>query len=149
MSPDEAVEQAALLDVPANIAGLYVAALDEARRWREAAAAIEQHLVLVLDSYNERQILIDGLGLFQRERKQSRKAWQHDDLWRDVVKRGLAERRFDPSTGEVQTELDSVLAALRKALSPSWKTGGLKDLGLDPDEYSEGAWTDAVRVTRP
>lgn len=149
MTPDECVEAAVLSDVASNVAAILIAAQDECARWRKAAQDIEQHLVLLMDSMEDKQLLIDGLGLFQRTRSQSRRAWDHDSLWRDIVRKALAERRLDTATGEVQTEIDSVLAAIRKAVSPSWKLTGLRDLGLDPDEYSEGSWSDGVKVTRP
>jgi hypothetical protein len=82
-----------------------------------------------------------------------RKGWAHKDLW-SAVTRVAQEKaagttiQFDPETGERISELRLGVACaidvVRKATpSPSWTQTGLRELEIDPDEFSStsgGRW---------
>lgn len=74
-----------------------------------------------------------ALGHFEVMRGTARKTWQTDVL-RELVPTRAAT---DPDTGEVDP---GRLEAARKALGAagaSWRAGGLKALGINPDLYCE------------
>lgn len=148
MTPNEVLEAALLSDVPANVGALLVEAQRQVKAWREVAAAIEEHLVLVMDGHDAKQFMVDGLALFQRQNQSTRRGWQHADLLRDVKRAALANRQLNVETGEVQTEAEAVAQAIEACASISaWKLEGLRRYGLDPDEYVETNWKASVRVT--
>ena len=79
---------------------------------------------------------IDGVGALTIRSGSTRKEWDHTELRRDVTV-ALADR-LALSVADVER----VLAAFFEIATPSWKVGrlgvdgGLRGLGLDPDEYS-------------
>lgn len=75
-----------------------------------------------------------------------RTGWEHDELWRRVLAAGLDERAVDLETGEIEREADALLRAVRECVGPSWKVTGLRDRGIDPDEFCETRPGWSVRV---
>jgi hypothetical protein len=80
-------------------------------------------------------------GMVTVEPPSTSRSWQSDDLLREVVR-----RVFDPEgTGVLDdaaiAAIDQLVPVLATVLSMSrstpWKVTGLKDLGIDPDEYAE------------
>lgn len=66
-----------------------------------------------------------------------RKKWDHDALINDVSKR-IMQASVDLDTGEVtMTTRQMIEAALKCAGVSYWKSGELKKLGLEIDEYCE------------
>lgn len=75
---------------------------------------------------------VDGIGVVQVRRGSNRKAWQHDDLAKQVIDTHLTD-----TDGEIPTPWE-VRDWLLEALAPSyWRAGVLKSLGIQPDEYCE------------
>lgn len=111
-------------------------ALHETQMARKSLQATEDFLIeRVHDAWGQdfktpRQV--EGVGTVRAFRGKDRKAWQHEALVRDVVDRNLAA-----TEGEVPDPF-TVAGWIREAAGFSyWKTGALKALGLDADEYAE------------
>jgi hypothetical protein len=94
---------------------------------------VEDH---VADLMPDKVVELDGLPPMERRRGTDRKAWDSDDLLRDVV-RTVSD--LDTTTGELRVDPDRLLTVLRQVVpftgSLSWRVVALRDLGLDPDEY--------------
>jgi hypothetical protein len=69
----------------------------------------------------------------------SRRAWQHDALRREVIRRaGFAETLVDPATGESTSPGQIIEEFMRYAHVDYWKVKSLAAIGVEVDEYSEG-----------
>jgi hypothetical protein len=71
-----------------------------------------------------------------------RTKWDHESLWAQVTARGRDERQVDKDTGEVlESEGEAVARTLRACVGQGpWKVTGLREIGLDPDEYCEKSY---------
>ena len=88
-------------------------------------------------SMPDKRIEVDGVGVVERRSGSTRKSWQSEDLLRELVQ---ACSTVD-ANGEMHTDPEALLAVLKAAVpftaSLGWRVGALRDLGLDPDEWSE------------
>lgn len=75
-------------------------------------------------------ILVDGEA-FRMRGGTDRKAWDHGEVKHDLVPL-LADR-----LSLAVTNVERVIDAWTACCGYSWKTTGLKDYGLDPDEYCQ------------
>ena len=115
---------------------LLMASLRDARQAiDECYKAVERH-VLNLDTPKSFEVV--GLGLVERKRSVSRKAWDNDGLWNHVV-RYARDNDADP------------VAVLSDCCRPSWRTTPLKAIGVQIDEWCEETWgaESVVLPTRP
>lgn len=65
--------------------------------------------------------------------------WDTDRLFSVLVARACDERQVDEETGEYEREGDAVGRVLRSCLgkNPGWTATGVRDAGLDPDDYRQ------------
>jgi hypothetical protein len=108
---------------------------------QDVARAFDEVELLFLGVAGEKKIEVPNVGLFEVKSSVRRTQWAHDDLFRSVIAR-LADEpgllydedgvRLPPAAMAA-----NVVARLRDVLSPSWKITGLRNLGLDPDEYAQ------------
>ena len=85
----------------------------------------------------EKKVYIDGLGEIERRTTITRK-WESAELLDNICRLALTDR----DTGEVPMDLLNRVTALLKASLPitqslNWRVTGLKDLDIDPDEFSD------------
>lgn len=74
---------------------------------------------------------VDGVGAVTVRWGSARTQWAHGELTPKVVAR-IAEKQGYP-IAPIRAVVDAWLAVA----SPSWKVTGLKELGIDPDEYCQ------------
>jgi len=87
-------------------------------------------------------------GLVEISKRRNRK-WDHDELIRNLTRVALDTREFDPATGELleRPTWERVADAIKACAGIGyWRTGALKDHGLNPDEFVETTST-AMTVT--
>lgn len=163
---DLLAEQIDQIDNAPTLAGLLLSLRTLKALVAECYAETEKQLLAVMGE--DKRLEVPGLGVFEAKPEKGRKAWQWDDLCRDLLPLALAERRVDEETGEVEGEGEAVLRVLRDCISFSGgKVGrkrkgtdeyvsGLRARGLQPDEYCQEApewsWSVAlppVDVERP
>jgi hypothetical protein len=127
----------------------YAELQDKIRDLRDLAADVEQRIVELAE---HDKWVVDRVGLVEVRPGRSTVKWDSDLLWSATVEHGRRHLDLDPATGEVQTEGESVGAALRKVLgrSPNFTRGGVASLGLEPDRFCEfGArGRDTVKIER-
>jgi hypothetical protein len=75
---------------------------------------------------------VEGVGVVRAFRGQARKAWEHESLVHDVVDAHLAQL-----DGEIPDPFTTARWIREAAGFSYWKSGALKALGLDPDDYCE------------
>lgn len=85
----------------------------------------------------EKKVYIDGLGEIERRTTITRK-WESEELLHNICRLAL----IDQDTGEVPMDLLHRVTALLKASLPvtaslNWRVTGLKDLDIDPDDFSD------------
>jgi hypothetical protein len=75
--------------------------------------------------------------------------WDHDETTKHVVARALDDRQVNEATGEIEPSWAAVARAIRECGGIGyWRTGALKQRGLDPDEFAEiTSRTPTVRMT--
>jgi hypothetical protein len=100
---------------------------------------LEQALAQAMAGKN---LIVEGVGTFERTKKKNRTQWDKDDLLRVVID----SRKFDPMTGELidETPLDRVLACWNL---PAPRLTALRDRGIDVDEFchsEDAGW--AIRL---
>lgn len=85
----------------------------------------------------EKKVAIDGFGMVEKRTTSSRK-WDSEPLLNDLCRQVL-----DPNgTGEITPSAVTQLLRVLKAVLPftaslSWRVTALKELGIDPEQYSE------------
>lgn len=78
------------------------------------------------------------VGIYKRTMKGAKYTWDHDEAMKQVVAYALEHREYNASTGEVETELQSVLRHLKKTGRMNyWLYRELKSLKIDADEFRE------------
>ena len=144
MTPEEWIEEWAVLaekeDDPEELA----AQLVRLRELKRQLAIVEKETERAyITSAGEKQLTFQGLGTFEVMGKKDRKAWQHDELWREVVMAAKDAPVYDPETGEKLDDLaliDRILATVWATFNPTWRVKALDALGIDPDEFCESSW---------
>lgn len=103
-------------------------------------------------------LTIDGLGTLETKRRSAKKRWDSEALFGRLVDRICDEGFVDPHTGErvgdpataariAQGLRDRLAKAVPLTPSMGWRIGGLRDNGIDPDDYCErevGAWSTRI-----
>lgn len=110
---------------------------------RTNLAIIERDLENALaKAMPDKQLVVEGVGMFERSKKKSRTQWDKDDLFRAVQD----SRLFNPHTGELKEETP-VEKLLHVYNLPAPRLTALRDRGIDPDQYchsEDAGW--AVRL---
>lgn len=123
--------------------------LADIRRMRSELAIFESVLdgdVSTLNLGATGPVVIDGLGALETRRRSSKVKWDSEALFGRLVDRICDEAFVDPHTGEAigdPATADRIRASLRDRLakavpltpSMGWRIGGLKEAGIDADEY--------------
>jgi hypothetical protein len=97
----------------------------------------------VAELMGNKQVEVPGLGVLVKHYAGSRKGWDHESCRRAVVARLADELPYagavDANGERVPTAamVSGVLDEWAKVCGYQWKVTGLRDLGLDPDLYSE------------
>lgn len=98
---------------------------------------VETHLLAVMDGHAETKVDIDGMR-FTRKATRKRKAWKWDELFTHLTPAIRHKPRLLHDDGEVEDDTARAVRILRDCLSLSaGKVTGLRDIGLDPDEFCE------------
>lgn len=85
----------------------------------------------------EKKMVLDGFGVVESRTTSSRK-WDSEPLLRDLCRQVL-----DPEqTGEIDASAIPELLRVLKAVLPmtaslGWRVTALRDMGIDPEQYSE------------
>lgn len=95
---------------------------------------------MLLAESGERSFTVEDLGEVEIKKRTRRTGWRYDELVPQVVARIADEPGvlFDPDTGERMPWVHSVQALcgrLRDCFGFTAKVTGLRDLGLQPDEW--------------
>jgi len=96
---------------------------------RDARSELAQTL---FDRHGHHTFDVDGLGRVEIRRGRNRTEWDREQLLSKV----RTSRILDSRTGELESELDAVLAVWNL---PAPRTTVLKARGIDPDEYCASA----------
>lgn len=105
---------------------------------RDAAAelvrAADRRLTTLVPE--DEPLILDNGERIRLEPNTTRKAWQHDEIWRRVLARARDELRIDKTTGEVLEEpVDALARVIRLTMGFKWKPTGLRALGINPDDW--------------
>lgn len=85
-----------------------------------------------------------GLGTVEVRRSKNRRAWEHDLLRRDWLNTYMEGRG-----GETPDPFDVVADFLKVASVGSWKVTGLREYGIDADDYCDSEpGTPTVNIQR-
>ena len=124
--------EALLADQPADLARALAVVRDLKQDAATIYSEVEQRYLDALNDYGDR-IEVPGLGLVETHRRTKRTGWDHDTLVTDVLDAAAGpDRPVDDLTPWETAQ------ALRKAISfGQGKVTGLRDLGLQPDEYCQ------------
>lgn len=119
-----------------------LAMLEEARR---NLAIICTDLTNRLAQSMPKQVVVEGVGVFERRKKKSRTQWEKDALLSAV----LDSRMFDRHTGELidETPLEKVLATFNL---PAPRVTVLRERGIDADQFctsEDAGWQ--IQVVTP
>ncbi len=106
-----------------------------------AALKVQEHeLEDQLAEIMPKRVEIPGMGAFEKQQSKDRKAWMHDDLFREMLKQAHVNRHADPETGELESVEEALLRELRECAQISyWRATALKARGLAVDEYCESS----------
>lgn len=99
--------------------------------------SIENDLVRILPTP---RVVIDGLGIVERHRTADRKGWKSAELLAHVLRVAVDpdETGELPPAGELLERIRSTLTkTVPFTASLSWRVTALRELGVDPDEWSE------------
>lgn len=89
----------------------------------------------------ERRVELEGVGVIEKQKRTTRRAWESDRLLAAVVRKAL-----DPEgTGEIPYSPMEAVAALTGALtavvpftgSLGWRVTALRDMGFEPGDFCE------------
>lgn len=121
---------------PITLAG-YLAALRDVKQ--DVSRVYDDIERAVIFTAGDRKLEVPSLGVVEIKSSVRRTGWQHDELFRSVISR-LADEPgvFYDEDGCLMPSSQiaaNVVARLRDVLSPSWKVTGIRDIGLDPDEF--------------
>lgn len=149
-----AIEQLAAVQIPdlavvlsPDVQGmaLLLAALRRAMaqlRW--AADELEDEITKAMPG---KEVEVPGLGKIEMRTGSSRKGWDKDALTRTMIHTIAADYSptalVDPISGEevdVHHFVEHVITLWCDAATPSWKSTGLRQFKIDPDEYCEVTW---------
>lgn len=96
----------------------------------------------------EKRMMVDGFGVIEKRTASTRK-WESEQLLMDVCRQVL-----DPEqTGEIHPSRVVELISVLKQILPitgslGWRTGALKEHGINPDDYSQTTWgRKSVQIT--
>lgn len=112
---------------------------------RQLAVARTALTNLLAEDMPTKQLVVEGVGVFEKHGKKNRTKWDKDSLLRVV----LDSRVVDAETGEIREEsqLDRVLDVWNLGAP---RTTALKARGIDPDEFSESEWAGySIQVVAP
>ncbi len=109
-------------------------------RW--AADELEDEITKVMPS---KTMNVAGLGQIEMRTGASRKGWDKEGLIANLTHQIAVDQPpiANAITGEVVSPhavVEGVLQQFLIAATPSWKTTGLREFHIDPDEYCTTTW---------
>jgi hypothetical protein len=155
MTPVDVISQA---DRQVTAAGLELTSSDDLPEMLLGLGVLDQLLGHLRDT---RSVLNDRIaktmsddtaefpgGVAERRWGKPRTQWRNDELSSHVSRLVADRHAVNPSTGELDTELDGLLLAAVEDYAvlarPAWRTRNLRALGVDPDEWCH---TEPARAT--
>ncbi len=105
---------------------------------RELRGYLDEVAGAMLRQVESKITTVDGVpGHFERV-TDSAVRWSHDSLLRRIGEVALDRRVVDRETGELESPEEAALRLIRECASIAyWRKGKLRELGVDPDEFSE------------
>tara|TARA_R110002096_G_C14465178_1_gene712637 strand:- start:633 stop:1040 length:408 start_codon:yes stop_codon:yes gene_type:complete len=125
-----------------------IAALIDTRATIKELREHERDLIVRIEETSPGRKFDTPSGAVEISKRRNRK-WDHDELIRNLTRVALDTREFDPATGELldRPTWERVADAIKACAGIGyWRTGALKDHGLNPDEFAETTST-ATTVT--
>jgi hypothetical protein len=118
---------------------------DVRRAQAQLAWAAEELEDQIVKDMPAKEIVVAGVGPVTLRTGTKRTQWDHDGLMAAMVARIADEPSIlcDIETGELLTPtqtVERVVGMLREAVTPSWKTTGLRAARINPDEYCSVAF---------
>lgn len=116
-----------------------------------ARAAMKRATGLMGDVLGAEAVVEDG-RILEIESKVSRTNWDNEALRRAVIDQSLShlvaddDGVIDPVRAETITKVVEALLAVWSMPGYDAKKGGLKSLGLRPDDFCESTWSTAFKV---
>lgn len=115
---------------------------------RDITNRIEQALARAM---TEKKMVVEGLGVLERQVDVSRKNWDHKRLASKLVAAAIEKyamenegELLDRRTGQV------VLDAIEKSCRTEWRVTGLGEYGIDADDFCDKEFGQPrVRITTP
>lgn len=104
---------------------------------------------LLVDAMPNKTLEVEGIGVLTSRTGAKRTKWDHDSLTSKAAEK-MAEQ-LEAEEGEMvwrdtgegvnpRSLLAELLREFRTMATPSWKLTGLRQHGIDPDEYCETSW---------
>lgn len=90
---------------------------------------------LAMRDLRVKRLVIESIAVLERYSSIRRTGWRHAELMR-VLLRTLRVRLLDETTGEL-LDADEATTLLLTYITPTWKMTGLRDRGIEPDEFCE------------
>lgn len=148
---DEAWSDALLAETPDAVAAQLALLDDIGRHLRDRRAAVEEHLVAVMDGHETAALVLSDGTRVERHRKSSRKGWDHEGAASAVLRYvPAATRELNPQTGAVESDAEVAVRLVRECASiSSWKKRLTEITGTSMDEWCSESWSDSVKLTRP
>lgn len=118
--------------------------------WEALAAGVVQliefkkNLSILIDTINhniseilpEKKVALEGIGVIERRVPTNRK-WESETLLDHIVRECLDNGTGEITPADVMNLVDVLKKVLPITASLGWRTGALKEIGFDPDSYSD------------
>lgn len=121
----------------------YVVLLAAVEDVRDTAGALRDRIARELEPLvpGSKGVTVDGVGVVERRAGTTRKAWDHPRVAWLVASHAVDERRVDTETGETDDPVKVAVQALLDAAGIGyWRSGSLREFGLDPDDYCDTSY---------
>lgn len=84
----------------------------------------------------EKKMVVEGLGIIEKRTSTSRK-WDSELLINRIVRKYLDNGTGEITPADVMELVDTLKKVLPLTASLGWRTTALRDIGFEPDDYSD------------
>jgi hypothetical protein len=146
---------------PTDLAGQAHVYVLVARLKGDLSAISDRVAVNLCTHMPSKQLVVEGLGVFERHKASNTTAWENDALWRWISSSAIATGGADPDTGElagpdtaaaVERAVDAAVSEAKamQSASPGWRKTALRARDINPDDVSTTTYgKSTVQFTPP
>jgi hypothetical protein len=103
------------------------------------AALVETIQHDIYDLMPDKKQVVEGLGTFEKRRSNSKK-WESERLLNDIVSHHLNNGTGEITPSTVFNLVEDLKKAMPITASLGWRTGALKEMQIDIDDYCQITW---------